>query len=121
MLQYGCTLKLTNKDALEIEKTQNSSQQIDDLTKDVHRLSIKTKHTFQGNCPCNNRQQKTPVLVLNAEDIGRILITNALRINNNVETVKVLTISHGAVSLGKPNNLLFKRSMTRRTITKVLK
>ena len=46
MLQYGRTLELTEKDALEVEAAQNSSQQTNELTKDVHRLSIKTKRTL---------------------------------------------------------------------------
>ena len=46
MLQYGCTLELTEKDALEVEAAQNSSQQINELTKDIHRLYVKTKRTL---------------------------------------------------------------------------
>ena len=58
MLQYGCTLELTEKDALEIEKAQNSSQQIDELTKDVHRLSVKTKRTLPRKMPSKQTTTK---------------------------------------------------------------
>ena len=58
MLQYGRTLELTEKDALEIEKVQNSSQQIDELSKDVHRLSVKTKRTLPRKMPSQQTTTK---------------------------------------------------------------
>ena len=58
MLQYRRPLELTERDALEIEKAQNSSQQIDELTKDVDRLPVKTKRTLRRKMPSQQTTTK---------------------------------------------------------------